>query len=221
MPDYSKGKIYKLVSNNTDDFYVGSTTQDLYDRRAGHIHMYNLYTYHDKKCKYDTSFEIIKKGDSGIILIEDYSCNSREELQARERHWIEKLNCINKEKLASSCKKEKNEYYKSHKDEIKLIRKQYYESHKDKIILRKKQYYQTHKEKAKLRSKQYNIDNKEKIKMRKTQKINCTCGVQVQHGASKRHYMSKKHRLFELTLMQEIYEYIKRLSVHLNGNAFK
>ena len=29
MPDYQKGKIYKIISNETDDVYIGSTTQSL------------------------------------------------------------------------------------------------------------------------------------------------------------------------------------------------
>jgi len=29
MPDYSKGKIYKILNNIDDDIYVGSTTETL------------------------------------------------------------------------------------------------------------------------------------------------------------------------------------------------
>ena len=34
MPDYSKSKIYKLVSNHTNDIYIGSTCQSLSMRKA-------------------------------------------------------------------------------------------------------------------------------------------------------------------------------------------
>jgi predicted GIY-YIG superfamily endonuclease len=36
MPDYSNGKIYKLVSDKTAMIYIGSTTQDLNERLSGH-----------------------------------------------------------------------------------------------------------------------------------------------------------------------------------------
>lgn len=36
MPDYSKGKIYKLCSNQTDNVYIGSTTQELSFRLSDH-----------------------------------------------------------------------------------------------------------------------------------------------------------------------------------------
>ena len=37
MVNYSNGKIYKIVSNNTDKIYIGSTTVKLAVRKARHI----------------------------------------------------------------------------------------------------------------------------------------------------------------------------------------
>ena len=36
LPDYSKGKIYKLVSNKTNDVYIGSCLMTLSTRLSGH-----------------------------------------------------------------------------------------------------------------------------------------------------------------------------------------
>ena len=36
MPDYKKGKIYKLISKHTNKIYVGSTTLDLNIRLHKH-----------------------------------------------------------------------------------------------------------------------------------------------------------------------------------------
>ena len=36
LPDYSKGKIYKLVSNKTDDVYIGSCLMTLSTRLSKH-----------------------------------------------------------------------------------------------------------------------------------------------------------------------------------------
>ena len=89
MPDYNKGKIYKLVADGTDDIYIGSTTQKLYKRLAVH------------KCKAThgnidcTSRFLFEQGNVKIILIEDYPSERKEQLIARERYWIETLPNIN------------------------------------------------------------------------------------------------------------------------------
>ena len=89
MPDYNKGKIYKLVADGTDDIYIGSTTQKLYKRLAVH------------KCKatnelnYCTSRFLFEQGNVKIILIEDYPSERKEQLIARERYCIETLPSIN------------------------------------------------------------------------------------------------------------------------------
>ena len=89
MTDYSKGKIYKLVADGTDNIYIGSTTQKLYKRLA--VHKCGA----SSKKKYCSSHPLFEKGNVKIILIEDYPCERKEQLLARERHWIETLPNIN------------------------------------------------------------------------------------------------------------------------------
>ena len=89
MTDYSKGKVYKLVSDVTDEIYIGSTTQKSYKRLAGH------------KCTASrvpccSSQSLFEKGNVKITLTEDYPCERKEQLHARERHWIETLPNINR-----------------------------------------------------------------------------------------------------------------------------
>jgi predicted GIY-YIG superfamily endonuclease len=83
---YEKGKIYKLVDNTNGNIYIGSTIQSLSKRKSQHKEIKN-------KCK---SKLIINNGDYDIILIENYPCSSKEELFARERYFIENIECINK-----------------------------------------------------------------------------------------------------------------------------
>jgi len=88
MPDYQKGKIYKLYSNESpDEIYIGSTTQSLCRRKQGHK---------DKKnCNSKILFE---KYEQVIIeLIEYFPCNTREELNKKEGEYIRMTDCINKE----------------------------------------------------------------------------------------------------------------------------
>ena len=54
MPDYSKGKIYKVLNNINDEIYVGSTVETLSVRMAKHRHtmkrqpQFKLYEHMNK-----------------------------------------------------------------------------------------------------------------------------------------------------------------------------
>ena len=94
MPDYTKGKIYKLVSPS-GLVYIGSTVQRLSLRKAEHKRRYNLFSRHG--IRFISSYELYKEGPENIdiILLENYSCNSIEELHKKEREYIENNNCVN------------------------------------------------------------------------------------------------------------------------------
>jgi len=66
--NYNNGKIYKIINENCETVYVGSTTQSLCQRYTRHNH---------------------KASNHKIILIENYSCNSKEELCKREQEIID------------------------------------------------------------------------------------------------------------------------------------
>jgi hypothetical protein len=152
---YQNSKIYKLVSDLTDKIYIGSTTQPLYKRHHEHISRSKKCV---NKCK---SIELIKLGETRIELIEDYPCERKEQLNAREGYYI-KLNndiCVNV-RLAGQTRKE---YYDTHKEEINEWRKQYDEDNKEKLSEKKKEYYEANKQKIAEREKQYREANKEKI----------------------------------------------------------
>ena len=53
---YQNGKIYKLVSDATDDVYYGSTCLPLSKRTYGHKRSYAVYK--SNKGKYTTSFKM-------------------------------------------------------------------------------------------------------------------------------------------------------------------
>ena len=90
MPDFGCGKIYKIVSDEegVDEIYVGSTTRRrLCDRMSVHRH--------DAR-RGSTSKVYVYMREHGvatfrIVLVEDYPCESRKELNMREDHWRELL----------------------------------------------------------------------------------------------------------------------------------
>ncbi len=79
MPNYQQAKIYEICSPHTDKIYIGATIEKYLSNRFNK-HKYKNHT---------RSQQIIDMGDSYINLLESYPCNCKEELNAREREWIE------------------------------------------------------------------------------------------------------------------------------------
>lgn len=127
MPDYSKGKIYCIRSFQTDDIYIGSTTQTLAQRLGKHRTNYKLYL--KGKQHYYSSFELLKYDDYYIELITLYPCSCKAELEAEEGKYIRELNCVNKRIEGRTDKQYRNDNI----DKKKEYNKQYYIDNKQKI----------------------------------------------------------------------------------------
>jgi hypothetical protein len=93
MNKYINGKIYALVSESAKVVYYGSTIQRLSQRKGEHVRDYKNYLYNDGwKC---ASFDVLKHEDAKIILIEEFPCETRLELEQREGYWQRNNNCTN------------------------------------------------------------------------------------------------------------------------------
>jgi len=89
---YQQGKIYKIVSPHTDKIYIGSTTKQYLSQRLAK-HKSHFSTYENKGNGANIgSFELLRLGEVEIILLETYPCNSKDELIAREKHWMDQYN---------------------------------------------------------------------------------------------------------------------------------
>ena len=82
------------------------------------------------------SFDILQNNDYDIILLEDCPCENKDQLSARERYYIESLNCINKIIPGRTDK----EYYENNKEKFSQKNKDYFELNKDQIKTYRKQY---------------------------------------------------------------------------------
>jgi len=156
--DYQNGKIYSIRSYQTDLIYIGSTTQPLSKRLSTHRGNFNCWknnNYH-----FVTSFELLKYDDHYIELIENYPCNSKEELERREGELTREFaNAVNKV-IPGRTKKQ---YYKDNKECISEYQKQYHNNNKEQLLEKQKQYYEENKEQLLEYKKQYYEDNKEQI----------------------------------------------------------
>ena len=172
MPDYQQGKIYKIISPHTDKIYIGSTIRPyLANRKAVHKLQYKTWKADNTK-PYCSSFILYDLGEVEFILLELYKCNSKDELAARERHWIElninivvniiKRPIISKEEEKQRDKEYQKEYAIKNKDKLKKYRKQQYEDNKEEQKEYGKEYYIKNKEAIAIYKKEYYIKNKEK-----------------------------------------------------------
>ena len=115
MPNYSLGKVYKIVGNGK--VYVGSTTiPHLSQRLAKHKSDYKYWLV--GKTDKLTSYECITDTECYIELLELCPCSCVEELRKCEAKWIREIECVNK-CVPSRTKKE---YRAENKDKIKAYR---------------------------------------------------------------------------------------------------
>ena len=158
MCNYQKGKIYKVVDVEYKLCYIGSTVETLGRRMAKHRDHYKRYKEGNaNNVKVFDVFSKVGVENCKIELIENYPCNSKEELQAKEGQYIRECDCVNKQIAGRT-----NEQWK--KDNIEMIRekeRKYREENKDVIKQRDKKYRQEHSDKIK----QYREDNKDRTKL--------------------------------------------------------
>jgi hypothetical protein len=151
MPDYLNSKIY-MITSSAGLPYIGATVVELNVRLSGHK---------NNKC---ASKIHIGQPDCKIELLENYPCNSKNELNARERYWIDNIECCNNNRPIinrDEFLKYQKTWYENNKDYVLNKRKEYREANKEKDKI----YREANKEKDKIYQKNYREANKEKNKI--------------------------------------------------------
>ena len=125
--DYKDGKIYRIRNNINDDIYVGSTTQPLSKRMAKH----RQNAKSENKMHYIFYSKVNEIGIENfyIELIEDYPCESLEQLRKREGHYIRKMGTLNHHIAGRTSK----EWLEQNRENKKQYDKEYREQNKDNI----------------------------------------------------------------------------------------
>ena len=164
MVNYALGKIYRIeaINGTEEEIYFGSTTKKLLSQRmGGHRADYKRFK-EGKSTNYMTSFLIFDKygiENCHIVLLESVNATSKDELIAREQHYIKSYECVNKvvagRKLAG--------YHIDNKDDIAKRKAKYYVDNKVEILKQKAIYHEEHKEQRKI----YDTANREHIKKMK------------------------------------------------------
>jgi hypothetical protein len=134
---YERSKIYALRSPQTDQIYIGSTTQKLSYRMAGH----RREKLNANPKKYCTSSILLDFDDCYIELLEEYKCYNKEQQRKREGEWvrINRAICVNKKLPGREFKEYLKEYSQlpETKEKAKLRQREYYDKHKEKITAKR------------------------------------------------------------------------------------
>ena len=189
MVNYQNAKIYMLESKEGGIRYYGSTTRTLKKRLQGHKKDKKRYE-EGKTNHYTTSFKILEYEDCEISLVEDYSCNSKKELEIRERWYIENNECVNKQIPTRTDK----EWREENKDKIKEYFKKRYEGNKENILEYMKERYEKNKDEILQKNKERYEKNKDEINEKRKEKITCPCGSVVRKSDIREHERTTKHQ---------------------------
>tara|TARA_R110000803_G_scaffold33159_2_gene72724 strand:+ start:1798 stop:2301 length:504 start_codon:yes stop_codon:yes gene_type:complete len=117
---YQNGKIYKIVNDTLNLTYYGSTIQKYLNSR---FYMHKK----EKDNKKYSSYKLFESGETKIFLVELYPCNSKLELEKRERFYIENNECVNMTIPTRTNK----EWRDDNKDKLKQYKKDYYVNNKE------------------------------------------------------------------------------------------
>ena len=215
MSDYTKGQIYKIVDSGFTKCYIGSAVQKLSYRMAGHRRDYNRYL--SGKFPYNNSifnlFDEFGVENCKIVWIEDFPCNSKKELEAREGKHQKETDCVNKVIAGRTLE----EYYQDNKEKINKANQEYYYNNRERTIARNMESYYNNKEvrneQNKERNKIYRIENLDKVRERdrlSKQKNKatyqrpwtCDCGLTIQFCNKSKHLKSKMHQQYLQSLEQ-------------------
>ena len=204
MNRYEKGKIYRITNNDYNKFYIGSTCESLSQRMANHRRNYNHYL--NDKQKYSTVVSLFNEyglENCKIELIENYPCNSKEELLKREGYFIASMECVNRCQSGRTTKEYKEFYNPLNQEKIKTGLKEWYERTKEERQPKLQKYRDEHKEEQREYMKQYREKGEElkekkkeqyqKTKEERSKKIECdVCGELIRNNGMNKHQTTKK-----------------------------
>lgn len=194
MVNYQLGKIYCIEAINGDpnDVYIGSTTKKLLSDRYAQ-HKYEFKTKPNATIRSCLLFH--KYGIDGcrIVLIENFPCESKNELHAREAYHIRNNQCVNKTIPLRS----KKEYYNDNRENILEYQVKYRANDENKIKIQENgfRYRENNKEHIKNINRNYGIKNKIKINIKK--KIYAEKKREYLVLCSKNYYIKNKVALIE------------------------
>ena len=180
---YAHGKIYKVVDNAYALCYYGSTVEVLSRRMAGHRMHYKLFG--EGKRNRISVFDIFDAhgvDQCKIELVEEFPCESKEQLHKREGFYIQNNECVNKHVAGRSVA----EWYADTREQRYQVAECWRSANEEKV---------------KKMNKNYRNKHQEQIKEKRSVKCLCSvCGSEHTHHMTAQHRRTKKHLAAEALL---------------------
>jgi len=176
------GRLYKIVSKQTDKVYYGSTERTLEQRFQSHKSEFKILK--------TSACEILCYDDCEIILLDIVEVANIKELKTYERKYIETNECVNKNIPGRT----KHEYYLKNRNKCLEKSKEYQQTDKSKEY--RKQKYLENSETLLEKNKEYRLQNRDKIKEKKTEKMTCICSKTFTRQCKAAHERSQFHCQF-------------------------
>lgn len=205
---YANGKIYRLVNSVDDEFYVGSTCDALHKRLYNHKqeakHQPRPVHHH---CN-DIGWENVS-----IVLVEEYACANKMELERQERYWIEEMKPSlnrnmpartrkeyfeeNKYVLVKKERERKAKYRAENADKVRETQAKYRAKNTEKRREASLKYYSENRDAIHARSRENYAQNKEifaeRQKRYNSKRVQCPhCNEEMNCGSLTRH-IKRKH----------------------------
>jgi hypothetical protein len=178
MMNCKTGYVYKIISNQSNHVYVGSTFNRLSDRLRQHAYGYAAWSSQICNEVNDITtmsiypyFEQYGVSDFTIVLIKEYIVVDRQHLLAFEQVWINKLECVNKHAAFNPLNRSSKLRQRSCKQRID----DWKTNNKDKINRAQQRY-------------------RDKTRDQRNEKITCGCGKNYTYSHKARHQRTKKHQ---------------------------
>ena len=167
MSDYSRGKIYKLFIRGLEEVcYIGSTTNTLSERLCMHRHQAKTPSQNQSasSCLFEEENEVV------IELLESFPCESKRDLEERERVWIEKFpDCVNKNIPARSWRER---WYAKHEHNLAKHR-EWLAANKKKIARKRKEERLANLDEARAKEREARNKRKKVANSQKKEKVKC------------------------------------------------
>ena len=186
MVDYKQSKLYRIICNSTNNYYIGKTCNGNLNQVLQMCEeYYSQYKNNNKTFKPEimSMFPILENDNYSMELVKNVPCECIEELNGLRYKYINEIEddkCVNKEFMQEKPPKNKKEKYlqyriknreyfrqkkrennNKNKDKIKKTSKKHYLKNKSIISQKQKQYYKDNREIIIKRIKDYCPKNKD------------------------------------------------------------
>ena len=218
------GRIYKIVTGQSNQCYIGSTINELRYRFRQHKGAYKQWK-NGKKIKPCSSFDLFEKyglEQCQILLVKEYEIFDKKHLRIYEQLWLSKLRPVNVNKVNSFWIKyiydrvkyqktlqnnpnhNKDKYQKALKNNPTHNKDKYQKQlqqnpnhnkeHYQKLVERKPNLGKERYQKRLEKNPNYNKERYQKDKEKNSEKISCDCGKIVSRKCLSDHKKTKKHQ---------------------------